>query len=84
MALGSGGAGSGGWAALRPGRLLLVWLPGLAWGLLWARLGLSALNAMEPVQRAFSAEVLQLLMLAAACWLGLSLASPPPKRPRRP
>jgi hypothetical protein len=72
-------------AARWPGRVLLVWLPGLGFGLLWARVGLSVLSAMEPVQRAFSSEILQLLLLAAACWLGLSLlgGQPPGSSERR-
>ncbi|MBI4800573.1 MAG: hypothetical protein HY794_17935, partial [Desulfarculus sp.] len=59
--------------ALWPGHALTQWLPALGFGLLWARVGLSAVSAMEPVQRAFSAEILQLLLLAAATWLGLRL-----------
>ncbi|CAO0823111.1 membrane hypothetical protein [Desulfarculales bacterium] len=58
--------GLAGLAALRPRQVLLVWLSGLGYGLLWARLGLSILSAMEPVQQAFSAEKLQLASLAAA------------------
>jgi len=73
--LGLAGLILAGLAARWPRRALLVWLPGLSFGLLWARLGLSVLSAMEPVQRAFSSEILQLLFLAAACWLGISLLS---------
>ena len=70
--------GLGGLAALLgwPRRVLTQWLPGLGFGLLWARVGQSALSAMEPVQRAFSPEILELLLLLAACWLGLALAGP--------
>jgi hypothetical protein len=71
-----------GLAARWPRRALLVWLPGLGFGLLWARVGLSVLSAMEPVQRAFSSEILQVILLAAAVWLGLRLlAGAPPVRP---
>lgn len=70
----AGGLGLG-LAAWRPGRLLTVWLPGLGFGLLWARLGLETVAAMEPVLHLFSGEVLQLLFLTAATWLGLGLAA---------
>lgn len=75
--LGLGAFGLAALLALQPGRALTQWLPGLCFGLLWARLGIGALSAMEPVQRAFSAEILQLLYLAAAAWLGLRLARAP-------
>lgn len=71
--LGLGGLSLAALLARWPGRALTQWLPGLGFGLLWARVGLSVVSAMEPVQRAFSAEILQLLFLAAATWLGLRL-----------
>ncbi|MBI5523621.1 MAG: hypothetical protein HY910_13410 [Desulfarculus sp.] len=71
--LGLGGLGLAAVLARWPGRALTQWLPALGFGLLWARVGLSVASAMEPVQRAFSAEILQLLFLAAATWLGLCL-----------
>ncbi|MFH1036111.1 MAG: hypothetical protein V1806_16540 [Pseudomonadota bacterium] len=80
--LGLAGLGLAGLTALWPGRVLLSWLPGLGFGLLWARLGLAVLSAMEPVQRAFSPEILQLLCLAAATWLGLRLLAGQPTGPR--
>lgn len=83
--LGLAGLGLAGLAARWPGRVLLVWLPGLGWGLMWARVGLGVLSAMEPVQQAFSAEILQLLFLAAAAWLGLCLlGGPAPDQSPRP
>jgi hypothetical protein len=76
LCFGLAGCGLCGLARMRPAWLIFKLIPVLAYGLLWAGVGLDISSAMTPLVESVSVEVLQLMFLLSAFSLGLRLSLP--------